>query len=600
MRRLSHLTLCSLLTLLVLVPPTAEAASPKPGPRVGTNLAFLTPTSGELPFVDLFKTSSPWIPGQRNGCFGCSAAGTLELTPEGWVEELDDSVGSGGQVAHTFIYLDLSDDPGLPGNRFPAGAYTVLYDGEGVLDYDGAASKNFAASDPNGGYDVVDVDPSVSHLFSITLLETDDQFPITNIRVLPPGGACSNADAQFCTADAECGTGNTCQLFVDHSATQIFDPRFLANVQDYEVLRMMDWMQTIESTAVGVADWTTLSSARWNPAPPEIMARLANRIGADLWVNVPHLASTALIDHLADRLHAELDSQLDVYVEYSNEVWNSNFGQFWDITNAGCAAYTDLTDCADDADTSNPDLCEGHPWQAWNDDCEAARSRYQADRSRFVWERFALEFNDPVQNIDRVVRVLASQSGNSDKHGPLLAWSDTYAFTDVLATGAYFGYMLGDSTTFNTWKQAVETAQNALADEQDLCDELALHHLPDTIADMSWDHDWLALQGSGYSHIELVFYEGGQGLEPWDDPQQANTMTNAFRDVNRDDCMGNLYDTLLSAFVSDGGGTLFLHYVNTHDPKPWGSYGALEYRDQPKASAPKYQALMDFIDNLTP
>ena len=585
MRR-AFLLLC--LTLATLWASALFAAEPKPGPRVGTNLAFLTPTSGELPFVDLFKTSSPWVPGQREGCFTCPEAGTLEFTPDGWVESLDSTVTLGGQVAHTFIYLGPPhDDPGLPGPRFPAGAYTVLYDGEGVLDYDGAATKNVALSDPNGGHDIVDVDPLTSDHFAITLLETGPT-PITNIRVLPPGGSCSNDSMQFCSLNADCDTGATCELFVDHYQQQIFDPRFLSNIQDFEVLRVMDWMDTNETTAVDVADWTTLQSPRWNPAPPEILARLANEVGADLWINVPHLASTALIDHLADRIHTELDANLDIYVEYSGEIWNPNYPQFWDITRTGCGAYADLDDCDQDADPQSVEICEGHPWDHWNDDCETARSRYQADRSRFVWQRFVDEFDDPQQGIERVVRVMASQAGNSDKHGPLLAWEDTYASTDVLATGAYFGYMLGgDSSVGGLSPQAI-------------CTELATNHLPDTLNDMRWDRDWLALQGTAYGHIHLSFYEGGQGLEPWDDPQQPNAMTNAFRDVNRHSCMGPLYDTLLNGFINDGGGQLFMHYVNTHAARPWSTYGALEYRDQPQGTAYKYLALTNFIDNLTP
>ncbi|MEM8933378.1 MAG: hypothetical protein AAGE94_19465, partial [Acidobacteriota bacterium] len=105
------------LTLGLAAIPTA-AAPPAPGPRLGTNLAWLGPNTGEYPFVDLFKTSFGWVPAEQWGCWNCS--GPLDLDDDGWVRSLDPDVGDHGQVAFIHHFFDLV-------GRYPAGEYTVLY-----------------------------------------------------------------------------------------------------------------------------------------------------------------------------------------------------------------------------------------------------------------------------------------------------------------------------------------------------------------------------------------------------------------------------------------------------------------------------------------
>ena len=58
--------------------------------------------------------------------------------------------------------------------------------------------------------------------------------------------------------------------------------------------------------------------------------------------------------------------------------------------------------------------------------------------------------------------------------------------------------------------------------------------------------------------------------------------------------MYDLYTKLLQAWKK-AGGTLFTHYLDRGVPTKCGSWGALEYVEQ--NGSPKYNALMDFIDN---
>ena len=55
----------------------------------------------------------------------------------------------------------------------------------------------------------------------------------------------------------------------------------------------------------------------------------------DIWINVPVAASDDYVRELALLLRDNLDPNLHIYVEYSNEVWNWDFSQaHWNLAYA--------------------------------------------------------------------------------------------------------------------------------------------------------------------------------------------------------------------------------------------------------------------------
>jgi hypothetical protein len=62
--------------------------------------------------------------------------------------------------------------------------------------------------------------------------------------------------------------------------------------------------------------------------PWERVLELANTNSSDLWINLPVEADDDYIRQLALLCRSSLKPGLHVYLEYSNEVWNSGFGQF--------------------------------------------------------------------------------------------------------------------------------------------------------------------------------------------------------------------------------------------------------------------------------
>ena len=155
--------------------------------------------------------------------------------------------------------------------------------------------------------DVIDVRPAGGGIW-LYITSTDPNHTgnyIRNIRVIMPG-------------------------FPD-SSTDIFHTSFLEKLKQYRLLRVMQWMETNGSTQSRWSTRTRMEDARWNRpgsggVPVEAMVKLANKLSADLWVNMPHQADDEYIASFAALVRDSLAPNLKIRVEYSNEVWNGSYG----------------------------------------------------------------------------------------------------------------------------------------------------------------------------------------------------------------------------------------------------------------------------------
>lgn len=132
-----------------------------------------------------------------------------------------------------------------------------------------------------------------------------------------------------------------------YDAGAIFDPRYLATIQDHHTLRFMDWMGTNGSDVTSVADVYGMDSATWainsrvtstpdisedsqmsipGHLPFEVMVQLANEVGADPWFNIPLKADDDYVRALVSYVAEHLDEGLVAKFELSNEVWNWAYG----------------------------------------------------------------------------------------------------------------------------------------------------------------------------------------------------------------------------------------------------------------------------------
>lgn len=269
-----------LLAVLMLFASFAHAE-----PRIGMNFYAPEDWSSELPFVDVFHGSRPWISQKTGAAYGQGPK--LSLDEAGWVKNLDT-----GCSAETVMCNGLD-------GHYPSGVYTVFYEGAGKIEFSGSAK----ISASNQGQISIDVD-AAKGMIILRIIETDPKNYIRHIHVIMPG-----------TEKAW--------------EREPFDSTFLKKWKGFACFRFMDWMQTNNSEIRKWSDRPTLEHQTFSKlgVPLEVMIDLCNRQKVDAWFCMPHQADDDYIRHFAQMVKDRLDPKLKAYVEYSNEVWNGQFKQ---------------------------------------------------------------------------------------------------------------------------------------------------------------------------------------------------------------------------------------------------------------------------------
>lgn len=248
------------------------------------NLQGLAYWSSQHPFVDLHKEGSDWVYFYING--GWNSAYSLKnqvpLDANGYPTYLPPGITVGTLMARDLI------------THYDPGNYTILYDGDGIL--------NFGMFDVTKvtygiGKCIVQVVPSTNfnNGLLITIERTNPNNYIRNIRVIRPG-------------------------FENTWWTQTFSPLLLEKLAPYGTLRFMDWTNTNGQTDVKWSDRIQPTSRTYtkNGVAWEETIHLANILGKNVWINIPHLANADYITQLANLFLNKLEPHLKVYVEYSN------------------------------------------------------------------------------------------------------------------------------------------------------------------------------------------------------------------------------------------------------------------------------------------
>lgn len=118
----------------------------------------------------------------------------------------------------------------------------------------------------------------------------------------------------------------------------LFDATWISSVQSWDVLRLMDFMNTNNSGAVNYSDIATDSFVSWAQfektngrligPPASTVAAAAIQSGRPVWICIPHQFTDAAITSYAQALNTALPAGSPMlYVEFSNETWNSTFTQ---------------------------------------------------------------------------------------------------------------------------------------------------------------------------------------------------------------------------------------------------------------------------------
>lgn len=471
------------------------------GLALGINLSKVDASNREWVFVDAFKHHTPWVsqnpgaaaPWNRGDAVEVDANGNPLLRP--------------GQAAGTLMLRNVE-------GHYPSGRYVITYDGDGDISL-GMDARVVSRAGHRIEADVTATDNGIY----LRIDRSNRADPVRNVHVWMPGF---------------------------ENAASPFHPLFLQRLQAFSTLRFMDWQRTNNSTLVHWSDRTlTTDSSQFtdNGVALEYMIDLANTLGKNVWFDMPHLADDEFVRNFAQMVKDRLNPGLKVYVEYSNEVWNSNFDQAEWASQEALARFGDINKftwvIADEAKRD---------WDIW-------RNVYGADAGR-------------------VVRVVAGQLG---RPGVTEAVTDRLnGGFDAVAPAAYFSNrsLVPDANT--TARDLLRNASGYI--DTGLLPNLAKHK---QIAD-----GWSTRLGR---HVEFVTYEGGQHFTaqnrtvPW---QQA------LYDAQVDTQMYEAYRKLLLG-VKGLGLEMFTAFNYVGADSKSGSWGHLQYQDQPAAQAPKWRALMD-------
>jgi hypothetical protein len=279
------------------------------------------------------------------------------------------------------------------------------------------------------------------------------------------------------------------------------------------------------------------------------MIALANRVGAHPWFTLPHQSDESYARSFAQLVIEKLDPALGVYVEHSNEVWNSEFSQYAYLSKQAKALGLTL-------------------------------AALHAQRTRTLAAVFKAELGAA-----RVVSVLGAQAAN-----PRVATSGLEYLRTHFGAGALGIDALAIAPYFGVTPTPAEAGKFTAMTLDAFIDHVRATVFPYESAHMR-NHRRVANQYG----LRLLAYEGGQhmvGVGGSRDNQALNALFDAF---NRDPRMKQLYLEYLVLWRREGG-ELFVHFNDVSRYTKSGRWGALEYVAQPRSESPKFDALQTFIE----
>jgi len=386
--------------------------------------------------------------------------------------------------------------------------------------------------------------------FGMTIESMDPANPIRNIHLWMP-----NYQGESLVAEEGWQPGD---------AESPFHPLFLDRVNEFDTLRFMDWQMTNYSDIETWEDRRTLGAAtqsdgdlleyfHTNGVALEYMIELSNEVDANPWFNMPHRANDDFVRNFAIQVRDTLDPELKVYVEWSNELWNSLFA-----VNGWLNQQTAL------------------PENSGMDFFEVAAQEIRRDFD--IWtEVFAGQE-------DRLVRVVAGQQANPWVLNELLSNID--GRVDAVSVSAYAGIGFEASQGFDG-----ETTPDEIIDYlEDVSIPWALDRLGEhrELAD--------AYEQMFGKDLPLVTYESGSHVIANPNAFPGSDAEAAAIEAMNSPRMYDIYQQLLQG-ARDVGVDLYNEFILTgaSTPNVYGNYGLLSEMDEEEVSTPQYLSMLDFI-----
>jgi hypothetical protein len=475
-------------------------------------------------FVDVFNQCREWIPHEYGSGAPWSSGVTIPLGTNGYPLEIPFNNGiDPPQATRTLMFFgDLA-------NKYSSGYYRLIASGSGQISLRFAATGTFSCPVDT----LVWIDSSLGGL----ALEIDTSLvsdPVRDIHLVMPG-------------------------FENSYPTNPYNPDLISFMDDFQVIRFMDWMETNGSSNTLWSDRNTsdyYSQTLNNGVGYEHIVNLCNTSGKNPWICVPHRANDQYISELAKLFRDSLNPGLKIYIEYSNEVWNGSFTQ---------SQYADSM--------GNVMGYSGNSWeQGW---------QYYAKRTADVMRIFENEFQDN----SRLVKVISSQAANSWLTNYIIEkfedplYNPTQVQADAIAIAPYFGGSVANDIGNAGLINSISV--------DDILDSLELS--------LSTAYAWMDANKivADTHNLELIAYEGGQHLVANATYYNDTAYVNKLMDANRHQRMEDLYCEYLNYWFDSTQAGLFCNFSSHGVYSKYGSWGIKEFMDD--TLSPKYLGLQNCV-----
>lgn len=534
-------------------------------PKLGINVGGLGKLTTSIPFTDIFKSAKGWFtsceydwraqqpidPGcTKKTSLNSQEQDQLQLDGNGWVRSLPSPQESP-------IFTSVTATWKLS-KFFPSGRYVVLYDGEGIIKLAGDLKMGFQRP---GHMEFDLLSPKRNLRLQITRTDPGRNGNyIRNIRIVP-------------------------KAMEKTYQRQVFNKDYIARVRDMHALRFMPWSNIRANEAVEWNERATIGTAFYtgdNGVPAERMVDLANAINATPWLSIPYKASDDHMKEYARMVKSRLRKDQKVYVELSNEVWNSIF--------------PNATYAAREADRiwkfPYPKVPQGKRRVLLS-------ANWYGMRSMQMCQIFKREFGGQRNRVKCAMGTLNSVPwvGKEILDCPLHKPANGCGrHIDAFGIGPYFGDYIAKKdfrSTVKGWTRDADGGKSRLF--QEILNGGMLKDGP-----VGGAFPLLAGQLKANKaladkyNLEMVAYESGQHLIRYDPPHDVKDpeVLNLFMSVQKDPRMRQAYQRFLQTWEQAGGG-LMLHYYGIGEPEPRNFFSMLDHLHQ--ESTPKYSALMEYL-----
>jgi hypothetical protein len=315
-----------------------------------------------------------------------------------------------------------------------------------------------------------------------------------------------------------------------HDTGDVFNPHYVEDFQRSSIVRFLNWTQTNSSQMSVPSDLATISSGTWiggpnvsRGVPYNVCVQFAKKVGAaGCWINIPHLSTSEMLDAIAAEVYSEWVPGLTIYIEFSNEIWNSIFQQTHYARAQGDIDYPHLGGLL------------------------SREGSWIAQKSIEMKQAFVAAFG---ANADAIKLVVAGHS--HQENGYISTEYNHYSrfknnendivnHVDVASVAAYFNGNLN----YSSWAET--NGVDGWTDEQ-----FETHLQPDSDDVVSRIQTWIFRLDTviGLGDIPFFLYECGQHLQA---VTSGSAIDERYQLFNASPAMGSLYQYHIQSLINAG------------------------------------------------